>query len=87
VFKQDMGAGEEAERELRTVLHKEDFAQMRVCGQFNLGFIIARLRDHLFIVDQHASDEKYRFETLQRTTKMTTQPLITCGPISCANAC
>ena len=35
---------------------------MEVIGQFNLGFIIARVDDSLFIVDQHASDEKFRYE-------------------------
>jgi DNA mismatch repair protein PMS2 len=34
-------------------------------GQFNLGFIVARLGRELFIVDQHASDEKATFERLQ----------------------
>lgn len=46
-----------------------------ILGQFNLGFIITRLNDDLFIVDQHASDEKYNFETLQRTTEMQSQQL------------
>jgi DNA mismatch repair protein PMS2 len=30
---------------------------MRPLGQFNLGFIIARLQQDLFIVDQHAAGE------------------------------
>ncbi len=34
---------------------------MQILGQFNLGFIIARLNDDLYILDQHACDEKYRF--------------------------
>lgn len=50
--------------------------QMEIVGQFNLGFIVARLEDDLFIVDQHASDEKFRFEKLQRETKIRTQKLI-----------
>lgn len=33
------------------------------------------MNDDLFIVDQHASDEKYNFETLQRTTEMQSQQL------------
>ena len=32
---------------------------MEVLGQFNLGFIIAKLDNDLFIIDQHASDEKF----------------------------
>ncbi|KAM5530133.1 hypothetical protein V8D89_016211 [Ganoderma adspersum] len=32
--------------------------------------------DDLFIVDQHAADEKYNFETLQRTTRIESQQMI-----------
>lgn len=49
---------------------------MIIIGQFNKGFIIAQLDADLFIIDQHASDEIYNFETLQKTTKMQTQNLI-----------
>ena len=45
-------------------------------GQFNLGFIIARLDQDLFIIDQHAADEKFNFETLQRTTRLRPQKLV-----------
>ncbi|KAI0351151.1 DNA mismatch repair protein MutL [Trametes cingulata] len=34
-----------------------------------------REMDDLFIVDQHAADEKYNFETLQQTTKIDSQKL------------
>lgn len=50
---------------------------MQILGQFNLGFIITRLQSDLFIVDQHATDEKYNFETLQQTCVLQHQPLIT----------
>lgn len=33
---------------------------MKVVGQFNLGFIIAELDGDLFVMDQHACDEKYK---------------------------
>lgn len=46
---------------------------MKVLGQFNLGFILARLGSDLFIIDQHATDEKYNFETLQRTCTLNAQ--------------
>lgn len=61
---------------LQRVLKKEDFQRMQVLGQFNLGFIIGKLDSDLFIIDQHASDEKYNYETLQRTTVMHQQPLV-----------
>lgn len=43
------------EQELDRVFDKGDFARMDILGQFNLGFIIARLGRDLFIIDQHAS--------------------------------
>ena len=48
---------------------KEDFMNLKVLGQFNKGFIMATLKDkELFILDQHACDEKYNFETESKTT-------------------
>ncbi|KAL7737354.1 hypothetical protein ACLKA6_012965 [Drosophila palustris] len=64
-----------AEAELQKEITKADFARMQIIGQFNLGFIIVKLEDDLFIVDQHAADEKYNFETLQRTTQLEHQRL------------
>jgi DNA mismatch repair protein PMS2 len=58
------------------VIRKSDFLDMRVIGQFNLGFILAKLNNDLYIIDQHAADEKFRFETLQQTTVLRQQPLI-----------
>lgn len=70
---------------LSRIIDKPDFSQMEVVGQFNHGFIITRRRkfvgsscgvmDDLFIVDQHAADEKYNFETLQQTTNIQSQTL------------
>jgi MutL C terminal dimerisation domain len=37
---------------------------MQVIGQFNLGFIVCRLGGDLYVIDQHAADEKYNFERL-----------------------
>ncbi|KAI9440372.1 hypothetical protein H4582DRAFT_1936437 [Lactarius indigo] len=77
---------ENATATLARVLSKADFGSMHVVGQFNRGFIVARLRktdvagatnDDLFIVDQHAADEKYNFETLQATTRLESQRLFT----------
>lgn len=53
---------EKAGQELYTKLGKADFGRMRVIGQFNSGFIIAELDSDVFIVDQHAADERYNFE-------------------------
>lgn len=64
------------EAELSKKLSKQDFTYMKILGQFNKGFIITELDNNLFIIDQHASDEKYNYEDLQANTKMNTQPLI-----------
>ncbi len=72
---------EKAEERLSLTVSKEDFARMRIVGQFNLGFIIAvREREDqdvedVFIIDQHASDEKFNFERLQAETVMQVQTL------------
>jgi DNA mismatch repair protein PMS2 len=96
-------ADEVVAKALSRVISKDDFSPtgMQVIGQFNLGFIIARLNhasslslrssqpsqasiedrrasvaDDLFIIDQHAADEKYNFETLQQTTRIQCQSLL-----------
>jgi DNA mismatch repair protein PMS2 len=49
---------------------------MEILGQFNLGFIVTRLGSDLFIIDQHATDEKYNFEMLQLNTVLQNQRLV-----------
>lgn len=76
------------EDRLSLTVSKGDFAHMHIVGQFNLGFILA-LRNssssssassassaELFIIDQHASDEKYNFERLQSSTVVQNQRLV-----------
>lgn len=64
------------EEELKKEISKDMFSQMQIIGQFNLGFIITQFEEDLFIVDQHATDEKYNFETLQQTTVLSSQKLV-----------
>ncbi|KAG6901142.1 hypothetical protein C0995_016557 [Termitomyces sp. Mi166 len=84
----NMGNDESAAKALARIIDKKDFTTMDIIGQFNLGFIVTRRRkavnddefagtvmDDLFIVDQHAADEKYNFETLQQTTVINSQKL------------
>ncbi|KAI1099901.1 DNA mismatch repair protein MutL [Jackrogersella minutella] len=82
---------EDAEEKLSLTISKADFGKMRIIGQFNLGFILA-IRpakadpgdaedkgdrdDELFIIDQHATDEKYNFERLQANTVVQSQRLV-----------
>ena len=77
---------DQAEEKLSLTISKSDFTKMRIIGQFNLGFILASrasesddgpvAADDLFIIDQHASDEKYNFERLYATTIVQSQPLV-----------
>lgn len=72
----DPSKNNKAEVELETEIKKETFSEMEVLGQFNLGFIIAKLGSDLFIVDQHASDEKYNYEDLQKSLKIESQKML-----------
>lgn len=65
-----------AEEELQTEINKNSFSKMEIIGQFNLGFIVVKLDDDLFIVDQHATDEKYNYETLQKEITLYNQKLV-----------
>ncbi|KAI6173639.1 hypothetical protein M3Y98_01103000 [Aphelenchoides besseyi] len=69
----------EAEQHLSLI--KEDFSNMLVIGQFNNAFILTRLGPHMFIVDQHASDEKYNFEQLQANERVKCQLLLKPKPL------
>lgn len=64
-------------------LSKEDLGKnMTIIGQFNMGFILAHTPDyHLWILDQHACDEKYNFERLCVETKIHEQRLMAPLPI------
>ncbi|KAJ6535110.1 MutL C terminal dimerization domain-containing protein [Mycena capillaripes] len=86
----DAASDDVATEALARTISKEDFGSMDILGQFNLGFIITRRRkeddegaamDDLFIVDQHAADEKYKFETLQQTTHIKSQKLFRSQPL------
>ena len=88
---QDEATQAESEEErLSLTVSKADFYAMRIVGQFNLGFILACRpastsfdasnkgsdSDELFIIDQHASDEKFNFERLQADTVVGNQRLV-----------
>ncbi|XP_007940862.1 mismatch repair endonuclease PMS2 [Orycteropus afer afer] len=76
------GENQAAEDELRREISKTMFAEMEIIGQFNLGFIITKLNADIFIVDQHATDEKYNFEALQQHTVLQGQRLIAPQPLN-----
>ena len=70
-----------AEARLPREVSKLDLACMRVSGQFNKGFILAQLRGDVFIVDQHASDEKHIYESIRVQCTLHQQPLIMPQPL------
>ncbi|XP_056325160.1 mismatch repair endonuclease PMS2 [Danio aesculapii] len=70
------GENHTAEDELKKEISKDMFKEMEIIGQFNLGFIITKIKSDLFIIDQHATDEKYNFEMLQQNTVLKGQRLI-----------
>lgn len=57
-------------------LSKAAFATMTVYGQFNHGFIVASTGAMLFVIDQHAADEKYNYEQLVAGYVAKPQPLV-----------
>jgi DNA mismatch repair protein PMS2 len=76
---------ENPEERLTLTVTKSDFQTMRIIGQFNLGFILAvrpapptssTSSPDLFIIDQHASDEKYNFERLSSSSVLVSQRLV-----------
>lgn len=59
--------------------HKEMFLKMEIVGQFNNGFIITRLEmesPQLFLVDQHAANEKFLFEQYYNGIQVHPQALL-----------
>uniref|UniRef100_A0AAQ6ADK1 Mismatch repair endonuclease PMS2 n=1 Tax=Amphiprion ocellaris TaxID=80972 RepID=A0AAQ6ADK1_AMPOC len=70
------GDNQSAEEELKKEISKDMFKEMEIIGQFNLGFIITKLNSDIFMIDQHATDEKYNFEMLQQHTVLQGQKLI-----------
>ncbi|KAI1821881.1 hypothetical protein F4861DRAFT_551218 [Xylaria intraflava] len=90
VLETDKLDGQDAEEKLSLTIAKSDFEKMKIIGQFNLGFILASRAaeettgvldrsasdSELFIIDQHATDEKYNFERLQASTIVQSQRLV-----------
>eukprot|EP01103_Thecamoeba_quadrilineata_P000367 TRINITY_DN1030_c0_g1_i2.p1 TRINITY_DN1030_c0_g1~~TRINITY_DN1030_c0_g1_i2.p1 ORF type:complete len:561 (-),score=102.57 TRINITY_DN1030_c0_g1_i2:101-1783(-) len=64
------------EAEFMRRFSKDYFSELEIIGQFNKGFIIAKKGNDLFIIDQHASDEKNTFEHLKSVTEFKSQQLL-----------
>ncbi|PSN70728.1 DNA mismatch repair protein MutL, partial [Corynespora cassiicola Philippines] len=79
---------EDHEERLTLTVTKADFSKMVIIGQFNLGFILAvrpptptTPTSDLFIIDQHASDEKFNFERFSSSTVLESQRLVQPHPL------
>ena len=51
---------------------KNNFTDLLIIGQFNKGFIISLFREsnNYYIIDQHAADEKFRYEAFMNSDKV-----------------
>ena len=67
-------------RRMRETFKKREFKKLKVIGQFNLSFIICTLNStatgDLFILDQHACDERKNLEKFTKSLKLETQVLL-----------
>ncbi|CCW62026.1 unnamed protein product [Phytomonas sp. EM1] len=72
---------QQTSEELEFFFHKVSFREMQIIGQFNHGFIMTTLGSDLFVIDQHASDEKYNYERLMRAYVAKPQPLVVPVPV------
>lgn len=70
-----------AEQELKFNLDRSSFESMQIIGQFNKGFIITRLNKHLFIIDQHATDERANYENQLDKYPLIKQPMVVPKPL------
>lgn len=77
----EMSSQKNLKQDVSLVFHKTDFAKLQLIGQFNKGFIMTQKNSQLFIVDQHAADEKYLFEKFQKSTTIHKQPLLVPVPL------
>lgn len=65
-----------AESVLQKELNKSDFEKMQIIGQFNKAYIITKDANELFIVDQHASDERKNYEKFMKFPAIEIQRLV-----------
>lgn len=81
---------ESAEEQLELMgrtFQRDEFAALSLIGQFNLAFLVARLgRRSLFIIDQHAADEKANYEHFCATLRLHTQQLLAPVPLELSPA-
>ncbi|KAH9510475.1 hypothetical protein DERF_008995 [Dermatophagoides farinae] len=70
----------------RVRIAKELFGKARIVGQYNLGFIVVRYDDNLFVLDQHALDERFNYEKLLSNPPITRQRMVVAKSLKLSTA-
>jgi DNA mismatch repair protein PMS2 len=61
----------EKENQMKAHFKKKEFLKLKIIGQFNKGFIVCTLnKQDLFILDQHACNERYNLEKFTSLLKI-----------------
>lgn len=71
-------------QEIRSKVSREDIKSMKVIGQYNRSFILVDLKGDIFIVDQHAADERRNFDYLLENETLENVVLLNPIPMSLA---
>ncbi|MEN2500592.1 MAG: hypothetical protein MHMPM18_004744, partial [Marteilia pararefringens] len=66
---------------LQKKISKELFNKFEIIGQFNNGFIIVKLGNRYFIIDQHGADERYNFDDYISNPNFQSQDLVCPVPL------
>ncbi len=62
---------------MKLYLKAKEFLKLKIIGQFNKGFIVCLYnKQDLFIIDQHACNERYNLEKFTSLLKIDSQPLM-----------
>ncbi|OTF81938.1 mismatch repair endonuclease PMS2-like protein [Euroglyphus maynei] len=79
-YRQNRNISREKYREIqdgpRVKIGKELLGEARIIGQYNLGFIVVHHDDNLFVLDQHALDERYNYEQLLANPPISRQRMV-----------
>ena len=57
-------------------IDKKLFEHAQIIGQYNLGFIVVHYDNNLFVLDQHALDERYNYERLLSNPPISRQRMV-----------
>ena len=55
--------------------NKNDYSNLNIIGQFNLGFIVTELKGKLYLIEQHAANEKFNYESKLKNISLSSNKL------------